>query len=344
MTSADRYSRGRIFGSMAVAVLLFFLMVGRCRVVEGPSEVMFTGLTMGTTYTIKIADSGADARATEIARAVDTLLQEVNRVFSTYIEDSELTRFNKSNDTAPVPLSDDLRRVFEIALQVSRESNGAFDVTVGPLVNAWGFGPDEPVNPPTDEQLETLRARVGFEKLSLANGALAKAQPDVYCDLSAVAKGYGVDCVARKLDALGFSRYMIEIGGEVRARGTHLDGAKWQIAVEKPVAEQRSVERVVPLEDMAMATSGDYRNFFEMDGHRYSHTINPRTGKPIEHRLASVSVLHKECAWADAYATALNVLGPEEGYSLAERLGLAAVFIVRDEDGSITEKATPGFP
>lgn len=329
---------------MAAAVLLFYLMAGRCRVVESPPEVMLTGLTMGTTYTIKIADPGAEARATETAQVIGVLLQQVNNIFSTYREDSELSRFNNNDGSAPFSLSDDLRRVFEISLEVSRQTRGAFDITVGPLVNAWGFGPDNPTHPPTGDEIAALRERIGYEKLTLENGALSKARPDVYCDLSAVAKGYGVDCVAHKLDELGIANYMVEIGGEVRTRGTHTAGTPWQIAIEKPVTGQRTVERVVPLSDLSMATSGDYRNFFESNGRRYSHTIDPRTGQPIEHRLASVSVLHAECAWADAYATALNVLGPDDGYALAQRLGLQALFIVRNDDGSFSEKATPTFP
>lgn len=329
---------------MAAAVLLFYLMAGRCRVVESPPEVMLTGLTMGTTYTIKIADPGAEARATETAQDIGVLLQQVNNIFSTYREDSELSRFNNNDGSAPFSLSDDLRRVFEISLEVSRQTRGAFDITVGPLVNAWGFGPDNPTHPPTGDEIAALRERIGYEKLTLENGALSKARPDVYCDLSAVAKGYGVDCVAHKLDELGIANYMVEIGGEVRTRGTHTAGTPWQIAIEKPVTGQRTVERVVPLSDLSMATSGDYRNFFESNGRRYSHTIDPRTGQPIEHRLASVSVLHAECAWADAYATALNVLGPDDGYALAQRLGLQALFVVRNDDGSFSEKATPTFP
>lgn len=344
MISAERYTKKRIFWSMAAAVLLFYLMVGRCRVVEGPPEVMLTGLTMGTTYTIKIAGPGVEERASATAQAVDALLQQVNNIFSTYIEDSELSRFNKSDGSVPFPLSNGLRRVIEISLEVSRQTGGAFDITVGPLVNAWGFGPDTPAKLPTDAEIAALRERIGYEKLTLENGTLRKARPDVYCDLSAVAKGYGVDCVARKLDELGIANYMVEIGGEVRTRGTHQAGTPWKIAIEKPVTGQRVVEHIVPLSNLSMATSGDYRNFFDMDGRRYSHTINPSTGRPIEHRLASVSVLHPECAWADAYATALNVLGPEEGYALAERLGLQALFIVRNDDGAFTERATRGFP
>ncbi|HNT88395.1 MAG TPA: FAD:protein FMN transferase [Candidatus Hydrogenedentes bacterium] len=215
-TSADTRLKIRILWSAAAAVLLLFLLVGRCRTVVGPSEYIVTGATMGTTYTVKLGEAIAGERLAAIARAVDALLFDMNRVFSTYLEDSELSRFNRSDGAVPFPLSDDLLRVFEVALDVSRQTNGAFDVTVGPLVNAWGFGPDRPETPPSAEEVATLRERIGFEKLHLEDGALSKSRPDVYCDLSAVAKGYAVDRVAALLEAQGLRRFMVEIGGEVR--------------------------------------------------------------------------------------------------------------------------------
>ncbi len=324
-------------------MLLLFLLVGRCRTVVGPSEYIVTGATMGTTYTVKLGEAIAGERLAAIARAVDALLFDMNRVFSTYLEDSELSRFNRSDGAVPFPLSDDLLRVFEVALDVSRQTNGAFDVTVGPLVNAWGFGPDRPETPPSAEEVATLRERIGFEKLHLEDGALSKSRPDVYCDLSAVAKGYAVDRVAALLEAQGLRRFMVEIGGEVRTRGARGDGRPWHIAVEEPIPETRAVRRVVPLGDMAMATSGDYRNFVERDGRRYSHTINPRTGAPVQHALASVTVLHPECAWADAYATGIHVLGSDEGFDFAEARGLAVLLIFHGPDGGFEERATAEF-
>lgn len=343
MTSAERYSKRRIIGSAVTAVLLLLLILFGRRVVEAPAEVLITGETMGTTYSIRIADAVPEDRFSDIQNRINALLEDVNAIFSTYKPDSELSRFNQSDGTQPFPLSADLRDVFDISLEVSRRSGGAFDVTVGPLVNAWGFGPDEPVQPPTDAELQPLRERVGYEKLRIENGALIKARPDVYCDLSAVAKGYGVDRTARELEALGFRNYMVEIGGEIRVCGTHQNGKPWRIAVERPVSDTRTVQRVVPLVDISMATSGDYRNFFEMEGRRYSHTIDPHTGRPVTHNLASVTVLHPECAWSDACATAIMVLGPEAGLAFALENDLPALLIVREDGGAFTEHATPAF-
>ena len=201
-----------------------------------------------------------------------------------------------------------------------------------------------------DRRTETYRfllmpLRTGYEKLEyrLDPPALRKLHPELTIDLSALAKGYGVDVLAEYLEEVGVQDYMVEIGGEIRARGTNPDGQVWRIGIEKPEpGGQRSVYEALPLEDLGMATSGDYRNYYELDGERLSHTIDPRTGRPITHKLASVTVLHEECAFADAYATALNVLGPERGYELAVSLKLPALFIVRVDD-RFEEKATPAF-
>jgi len=211
-----------------------------------------------------------------------------------------------------------------------------------PLVDAWGFGPGDPTDPPDDETLARIAAYVGNDKLRhAAAGAahkLAKAHPKVRCDFSALAKGYGVDRIAGALDALGIEDYLVEIGGEVRARGENGDRA-WRIAVEQPVAGKRAIQQVVELTDESMATSGDYRNFRESDGQRLTHIIDPRTRRPVEHSLASVTVLHPACAFADAYATALMVLGPDAGMQFAESESLAVFMLVRTDDG-IVERAS----
>ena len=347
MTSADRETKrfsgehglGRaLFFSVCVGVLLF--LAAGCR--GGPQEYVLTGMTMGTTYTVKAVEAGRDLPRATIA---DTIFAIDKVYMSTYAPDSELSRFNRWASQEAFPLSQDTLAVFAIALEVSRQSGGAFDVTVGPLVSAWGFGPEESA-PPDEAALPALRERVGYDKLLIdpVAGTAAKERPDIYCDLSAVAKGYAVDAVARLLDAQGYKNYMVEVGGEVRTAGKNRFGEAWQIAVEKPVGEGRSVQRIVPLSGQAVATSGDYRNFYEKDGLRLSHTIDPRTGRPVSHGLASVSVIHAECAWADAYATALMVLGPDEGYRFAVDHGIAAFFIIHAGADGFTERATPAFP
>lgn len=343
MISADK--TGRFFtGSVAAAALPFFLLC--LQACTPPTlEHAFSGDSMGTSYHVKVIAS-LEGEQQEAARgAIQAALDAVESKMSTYRPDSELSRFNQHSSTEPFQVSPETLEVFRIAQEVSRQSGGAFDVTVGPLVNAYGFGPEKREAPPSDEEVAKLRQRVGYRQLTLdANaGTLSKARPDIYCDLSAVAKGYGVDAAAKALEALHLDRYMVEVGGEVRVRGLNAEGKPWQIAVEKPVTDGREIERVVPLINLSMATSGDYRNYYEENGRRISHTMDARTGKPIEHALASVTVLHPECAWADAYATAIDVLGPEEGYYLAVGQELAVLMILRRPDGSFVEKASPAF-
>ena len=271
-------------------------------------------------------------------------LKRINQAMSTYIETSELSLFNKNPGTEPVVLSQATLDVLTLSQEVSRLSGGAFDVTVGPLVNAWGFGPQER-RELSDEDIRQLRERVGYKMLSLDPQAktLSKARPDLYVDLSAVAKGYAVDKLSEALANRGYTDHMVEIGGEVRCQGINPDGKSWRIAIEKPDNQARAIYEILELKDMAMATSGDYRNYYEKDGQRISHTIDTRTGRPITHTLASVTVLDPSCARADAWATALNVLGPTEGLELAEREKIAAFFLIRGQNGQFEEKWTADF-
>ena len=336
----------RRFVLPALFVIALFVALFMRR--PGPVEAhKLSGPTMGTTWNVTVvAPLDAEERA-ELQQIIAGALEAVNASMSTYKADSALSTFNRHQGTGPVDIPPDLLTVVSEAQRISEWSGGAFDATVGPLVRAWGFGPDTPGEPPDEATLGELRERVGYAKLTIdpARSTLAKRQPDVDVDLSAIAKGFGTDQVARALEAAGHDRYMVEVGGEVRARGTNIEGTPWRIGVEKPSSDLgRAVYEVVPLQDLAMATSGDYRNYRETaDGKRFSHTIDPRTGRPIEHRLASVTVLHPSCMTADAMATALNVLGPEAGYALAEREKVAAFFLVRKADGTFEEKATPAF-
>lgn len=305
----------------------------------------FVGGSMGTTWSVKLAVDVIDAAArAEVQQSIEAALRGVDEAMSTWREDSELSRFNAHASTEAFKASREVLEVFRIAREVSALSDGAFDVTIGPIVAAWGFGATDRIpGPPPADELDRLRERVGWRGVEVQEGALRKARADLVCDLSAIAKGYAVDRVAEALEKLGYRDHLVEVGGEVRARGARLQGGAWRVAIERPVAGARDLFDVVLLDDLALATSGDYRNFYESGGQRYSHTIDPRTARPIEHALASVSVLHREAVYADALATALNVLGPDAGYSLAEREGLAALFIVRGEDGEFSARATPAF-
>ncbi|PRQ03952.1 FAD:protein FMN transferase [Enhygromyxa salina] len=304
-------------------------------------KAVLGGVTMGTTFSVVIAgDSLKLAPLERLQAQIDAELQAVNAEMSTYLPDSELSRFNAASAREPFHASAHLLEVVGVAKQINHASGGAFDVTVGPLVDAWGFGPDPGTRTElSDVQIAALRERVGDTKLELDPTAqtLRKTVDGLHVDLSAIAKGHGADRVAAQVEAAGYSDYMIEVGGEVRVRGSNPAGEPWRVGIERPTADaagSRAVQAILPVRDVAVATSGDYRNYWERDGVRYSHTIDPRTGRPITHRLASVTVVHPEsAALADGWATALNVLGPEQGLALAEQLGLAAYFLVRTDQG-----------
>ena len=305
---------------------------------------------MGTSYQVKWDHRGMEVSVERIADNTQLILSELNQLMSTYLEDSELNRFNQTPTGIWFKLSPDTLEVIDKAIQVSEQSDGAFDITVGELVNLWGFGPDlKPVKLPNDEQLNQVLSSVGYQYLSLdkGTGKILKLKP-VYVDLSAVAKGYAVDKVAEYLQNAGVSAFLVEVGGELRSFGRKPDGSAWRVAIETPVPGnpalgQRNIHNVIELENMGLATSGDYRNFYEENGIRYSHTIDPRTGRPITHRLASVTVLHQQAGYADAWATALMVMGEEQGYDLAVENNLAAFFIVKETDvGSKTKDSKEG--
>ncbi|MGK0361715.1 MAG: thiamine biosynthesis lipoprotein [Bradymonadia bacterium] len=306
----------------------------------------FRGQTMGTTYTVKVISAVPlnGEQNVRVGGLIQRALAEVNQGMSTYIDDSELSRLNQNRSTAPIKASPALVALLEDARGISEASGGAFDVTIGPLVNAWGFGPSGRGTPPDAAQVAALSQKIGYQKLGLTvapgSGQITKGHPEMYVDLSAIAKGHGVDRVFATLNETGYADLFVEIGGETRAAGKNAFNKAWRVGIEKPVAGQRAILKAVPLRGVAMATSGDYRNFYEQDGQRISHTIDARTGRPITHRLASVSVVHPRCAIADGWATALNVLGPQEGFALAQTQGLAALFLVRGADGVHTEKMT----
>ncbi|MEE9608150.1 MAG: FAD:protein FMN transferase [Myxococcota bacterium] len=330
-------------------LLLAGLTVWRLGFQAGPGDLQeFGGPTMGTTYSVKLVASGlSDAARARTAAAIEERLAAVNRLMSTHDPDSELSRFNRFASTAAFAVSPQTLEVFEIAREVSELTGGAFDVTVGPLVAAWGFGVTNrvPGAPPAAE-LAALRDRVGYRRVGVdrASRSLSKDHPEIACDLSAIAKGYGVDEVARALVELGHRDFLIEVGGELRAQGQRGEGRPWRVAIERPAAGARSIFAVLELKNASLATSGDYRNYYEQDGVRLSHLIDPRSGRPVAHALASVSVVHADAVRADALATGLAVLGPDRGYALAEREGLAAYFIVREPGGSFRELATASFP
>ena len=290
-------------------------------------ELLISGPTMGTGYNIRVVTQTLDGDS--LKQLVDARLLELNRIFSTYMPDSELSRLNRKAGEGPILISAELARVLETSREIYAASNGAFDVTIGPLVNLWGFGPGGvPGVIPDRQNLARAMTRVGFHKVKLDGNRLTRPA-GLYIDLSAVAKGYAVDDIAALLEKEGANRYMVEIGGEVRASGLNRRGRDWKIGIETPEPEARRLHRTLPVRNLALATSGDYRNFFELDGRVYSHTIDPASGWPVNHQLASVTVLHPSAAMADGLATAFSVLGPEKAMAEAEAKNLPILVIMR---------------
>ncbi len=323
-----------------VAVLL-----SACNQYSERYQFVHGGPTMGTSFSIKVPHLPKTVDADQLKADIDRHLNEINGTMSTYLEDSELSQFNGKLSTDWQPVSAALFAVLKQAQQISVLSGGAYDVTIGPLVNLWGFGPDPMVfEAPADDLVNRKLNEIGYTHLKLRDDPLAvkKDIPELYLDLSSLAKGYAVDRIGELLEANKITDYLVEIGGEIKLKGNNINGKPWRIAIEKPAADKRMIQRILPITDIAVATSGDYRNFFEHNGVRFSHTIDPRTGRPITHKLASVTILRHTTMEADALATALMVLGPERGFQLAEQQQMAALFIVKS-DGGFVEKSTSAY-
>lgn len=325
------------------AGLVFFLSVA-AGCTPAPRAREMHGDTMGTSWSVTVV---SDRPATERLRdRVQARLDELDGLWSTFRPDSEVSRFNATTNTDWFGISAETLTILEAAQQVSAASDGAFDVTAAPLVDLWGFGAEGAAGRvPSNAAIEARLAESGYRYLELRADppAIRRQRPGLRIDLSAIAKGQAVDMIGELLEETGIANYLVEIGGEIRGRGHRIDGRPWRIALERPVTGRREASGIIELEPGAVATSGDYRNFFERDGVRYSHMIDPRTGRPVAHALAAVTVLDESALFADAWATALMVLGPRAGFELAVRRRLAARFVVRSGTG-FTERMTSGFP
>jgi thiamine biosynthesis lipoprotein len=330
--------------SIGVCALATLLLTA-CTQENRLPEYELTGAVMGTTFTVKLIDPATTVDQSKLGRLISERLEEIEQRFSTYRPTSELSLVNDALRTDWITVSAELCDVVDSAQSISRQTNGAFDITVGPLVLLWGFGPgSERTAPPGDAMIAEARSSVGYEKVvtDCSMPAVRKKLPGVHMDLSAFVKGYAVDQVALLLDERGVSNYLVEIGGELRVAGHNSLEQPWAIAVEKPDVDTRSVQSVVHITNRGMATSGDYRNFFEHDGVRYSHTIDPATGRPVAHEAAAVTVISDSSAEADALATALLVMGPDDGMRFAQDADIAAFFLIR-LDPDFEERVTPAF-
>lgn len=327
MTLAARLRQFLRFNQSAYIAVIVVTLLTSCS--SKPEIIQISGSKMGTTYNVTVV---ADQLAPEdLHQRIDVLISAVDNSMSTYKPDSELSRFNRLAVGQEMQISEGFARVLQISRDVWQRSGGAFDPTVGPLVDLWGFGASPSDNTaPSKQQLSGALQDIGFQHLLLDEQTLSKRRP-VQLDLSAVAKGYAVDLVADMLEMLGLPDYLVEIGGEIRASGSNPNGQTWRIAIEQP-ALMPSVNRIIPLAESAVATSGDYRNYFEQEGIRYSHILDPRSGSPIKHNLASVTVLSNSCAEADAWATAFLVMGAESSLQLAQQLELPVYLLTKEGD------------
>ena len=316
---------------------------------EDKERLSLEGLTMGTSYKIQLLEVPGEEDPGVLADKVQTILSRLDReIFSTYAPNSELSRLNNHAVGTPFAVSREMLDVLMLARTVFSSTSGAFDPTVGPLVSLWGFGPKmslTELNLPCSSDVEEALSRVGFEHLLIdeASSEVVKTR-DVMIDLSAIAKGYAVDQIGRLLDEQGSDSYFIEIGGELKIKGVKADGSNWVPAIEAPSDRAFEVYEIFSNlgQSIAVAGSGDYRNYFEVDGVRYSHEIDPRTGRPVRHHLAAAYVIADSAALADALATAYMVMGEEFAFAHAEERGIA-VFLIAREGDDFAERVSSAF-
>jgi len=324
-------------------LLICLLLLSACQ--QQPETLQLRGATMGTTWSVNLHSIPENVNPDQLKQQLQARLDRVNALMSTYDPNSEVSRFNLSTSPDWFAVSAETAQVVALSLQISELTGGAFDISVGPLVELWGFGARERSEKlPTKQEVAELLARIGYKNLQVRSNppALKKQQPQLQIDLSAVAKGYAVDLLAELLIAQQIDSFLVEVGGELQISGTRVDGTPWRIAIEKPAEGVREVEQVFPLTGTGLATSGNYRNYYVENGQRYVHTIDPVSGYPISHKLASATVLAEDCATADALATALMVLGEERGRQLVEENRLAAYFLIHQKDAMI-EYRSPAF-
>lgn len=330
---------------LRMALLSVVILLTGCDNASAPATpkaavTVLEGKTMGTFWRVSVV--GVDkARAEELRTKVQTQLDGDDRLLSTWKNDSALMRFNHSRSTTPWPVNEAMADIVTESLRIGRKTQGAMDITVGPLVNLWGFGPDkQPVSTPTQAQIDAAKARTGLDKLTVINRAdrqyLQKSIPDLYVDLSTVGEGYAADHLARLMTEEGISRYLVSVGGALVSRGMNADGQPWRVAIQKPTDRENAVQAIVDINGHGISTSGSYRNYYELDGKRISHVIDPKTGRPITHKLVSVTVIAPTALEADAWDTGLMVLGTEKAQQVVREQGLAVYMIMKEGDGFTT--------
>lgn len=324
----------------AMLVCVFAVWLAGCSVSERREIQAIYGYAMGTSYSVKVVSTLTESRHLQLG--IDRVLANIDDRMSTYKPTSDISKFGSAAVNVPIAVDAKTAEVVNAALNIAATTHGAFDPTIEPLVDLWGFGPTvRNKTVPTAAEIQHQLDKVGYTavRVSQERQTITKTEPREL-DLSAIAKGYAVDEVADFIEEQGFTDYLVEVGGEMRFSGRKPNNVEWAIAIEKPVVNERTPFQIVKVETGAMATSGDYRNYFEVEGQRFSHTIDPATGYPVDHNLASVTVVMSSCMAADAYATAFNVLGLEKGLKLAESLQIAAFFIYRDNTEFVSVQST----
>ncbi|MEM9583982.1 MAG: FAD:protein FMN transferase [Pseudomonadota bacterium] len=332
MTTASLISRRAFIGTA--------LALSACRARAKVIEI--TGLSMGTTYDVVVVDHDNQFDKAELKAAIDSALLSFNQKLSNWDGNSEISRFNAAGQGNPVMMSAELAHVMKASAQINAESEGRFDTSIGPLIELWGFGAPGQRALPSQDSVALAREMSGqTNTVALAAGQMAKRQDDAQVYLAGIGKGYGADYVGEVLSSFGSKDFLVEIGGDLFVAGHNPDGLPWQVGIESPNPADRSLMGVVGLSGLGLATSGDYRNYFEVDGQRYSHLIDPTTGYPVTHKTTSATVLHENAMMADAWSTAMLILGREKGLEIAARHDLPVQFIDLDRvDGQRTYKTS----
>ncbi len=317
-----------------VAALL--LLTG-CDTGSKAQPTVLEGKTMGTFWRVSLVDIDAQ-QAKNLQQKIQAQLDGDDRLMSTWKGDSALMQFNHSTSTAPWPVSAAMADIITTALRVGEKTDGAMDITVGPLVNLWGFGPDkQPVKTPDQAQIDAAKARTGLAHLTVINRAgeqfLQKDLPDLFVDLSTVGEGYAADHLARLMEQQGIGRYLVSVGGALASRGLNAQGQPWRVAIQKPTDRENVAQAIVDINGHGISTSGSYRNYYELDGKRISHIIDPRSGRPIQHELVSVTVIAPTALEADTWDTGLMVLGTDKAKEVVQREGLAVMMIIKEGEG-----------
>ena len=328
---------------LRTALLVFTFVIAGCdnatseSVTDKAPAAVLEGKTMGTFWRVSVINVDPK-HASELRQKIQTQLDADDHLLSTWKNDSALMRFNHSRSTSPWPVSEAMADIVTESLRIGAKTQGAMDITVGPLVNLWGFGPEsQPVRAPDQAQINAAKARTGLKHLQVINQSgtqyLQKDLPDLYVDLSTVGEGYAADHLARLMEQEGISRYLVSVGGALVSRGMNGEGYPWRVAIQKPTDKENAVQAIVDINGHGISTSGSYRNYYELDGKRISHVIDPQTGSPIQHKLVSVTVIAPTALEADGWDTGLMVLGPERAKEVARQQGLAIYMIMKEGDG-----------